>query len=37
MLRKRTRPKLTTLKKVKDLEMIIDVKFKEIVKAFLDL
>jgi hypothetical protein len=29
--------KINNLKKVKDLGMIIDVKFKEIVKAFLDL
>jgi hypothetical protein len=38
MLKKRTKPKLTcNLIEVKDLGMIINVKFKEIVKAFLDL
>jgi len=35
--KKKKRAKINNLKKVKDLGMIIDVKFKEIVKAVLDL
>jgi len=37
MLKKKKKAKINNLKKVKDLGMIIDVKFKEIVKAVLDL
>jgi hypothetical protein len=34
---KKNKAKINNLKEVKDLGMIIDVKFKEIMKAFLDL
>jgi hypothetical protein len=37
MLKKKNKAKINNLIEVKDLGMIIDEEFKEIVKAFLDL